>query len=301
MELHHHSSRPEVSTAQLNGALLDEMQFWNLQLDEHARLIRAGVDLDEDNVIREADQFVAMYDRLLERLNAPGLMACPDWLNPLLHQTRILAAALREFKIEVGTGITSCRIKAVIPGELVRHIRKELDYFIGKLDAVTGGPVPTWEDLGLGHSNRKVSLIPRMLLKDVDEKLIYPMSLEELLFWLQISFEHAEVLASRFRPGEQAQFTQDALRYAAEFQKLLQQAINSGESRESIAGIMQISCDLNQNWINYLSELNRLLATCLIPGFQANFWPALGVHIYREQVYFHSVLMALLPEAMAEN
>lgn len=277
------------------------MQFWNLILGEHARLIRAGVDLIEDNVVREADQFAAMYDRLLERLNAPGLMACPDWINPLLRQTKTLAAGLREFKIEVETSIMQCRSKAIIPGELVGHIRQELDYFIGKLNAVTGGPIPTWEELGLDISTRKVSLIPRMLLDDIEGELIFPISLEELLFWLHISADHAGVLASHFRPGEQAQFTQDTLRYAAEFHKLHQQTIRAGESRESLAGIMQISSDLNQNWINYLAELNRLLATCRIPGFQTNFWPALGVHIYREQVYFQSVLMALLPKVIAEN
>lgn len=296
MDHHQHDLRPEVS-----GALLDEMQFWNRQLDEHARLIRAGVDLGEDNVIREADQFTTMYDRLLERLNTPGLIAGPTVVNPLLRQTKTLAAGLREFKMEVEAGIMQCRIKAIIPGELVGHIRRELDYFIGKLDAVTGGPIPTWEDLGLNHSNRKVSLIPRMLLEDIEGKMVWQISLEELLFWLHISADHAGVLANYFRPGEQAQFTQDTLRYAAEFDKLHQQALKAGESRGNLAGIMQISNDLNQNWLNYLSELNRLLANCQIPGLQANFWPALGVHIYREQVYFQSVLMVLLPKVIADN
>ncbi|MCL6590597.1 MAG: hypothetical protein K6U80_11635 [Firmicutes bacterium] len=64
---------------------------------------------------------------------------------------------------------------------------------------------------------------------------------------------------------------------------------------------MQTSNELNQNWLNYLAELNRLLATCQIPGLQANFWPALGVHIYREQMYFQSVLPALLPKALEEK
>lgn len=291
-----HELRPETSSA-----LLDEMQFWNRQLDEHARLIRAGVDLGEDNTIREADQFTAMYDRLLARLTAPGIIANPATVNPLLRQTKVLSVGLREFKIEVENGIMQCRIRAIIPGELVGHIRRELDYFIGKLDAVTGGPIPSWEDLGLNHSNRKVSLIPRMLLEDIEGKLVYQISLEELLFWLHISSDHAGVLANHFRPGEQAQFTQDTSRYAAEFDKLHQQVLKAGESRGNLSEIMQISNDLNQNWVNYLSELNRMLAACQIPGLQANFWPALGVHIYREQVYFQSVLMVLLPQVMAEN
>ncbi|MCL6590598.1 MAG: DUF2935 domain-containing protein [Firmicutes bacterium] len=226
MDQHYHKLQPEVSRA-----LLDEMQFWNRQLDEHARLVRAGVDLGEDNVIQEANQFTAMYDRLLARLDAPGLIAGPDTVNHFLLQTKVLAAGLREFKIEVESGIKECRIGAIIPWELVGHIRRELDYFIGKLDAVTGGPTPTWEDLGLDHSSQKVSLIPRMLLEDIQGRSVCQISLEELLFWLHISSDHAGVLANHFRPMEQAQFTQDTMRYAAEFENLRQQTMEAGKSR----------------------------------------------------------------------
>jgi hypothetical protein len=288
--------KPEVISA-----LLDEMQFWNLQLDEHARLIRSGVDLGEDNTIKEAEQFMVMYDRLLNRLNTPGLIANPSMVIRLLNQTRVLAAGLREFKIEVENGIAQCRIKAIIQAELVDHIRRELDYFIGKLDAVTGGLIPTWEDLGLDHSDRKVSLIPRMLLGEIEGKSVCQVSLEELLFWLHISADHAKVLADYFKPVEQAQFTQDALRYGAEFDRLHQQTFQGREQQGNLAGIMQIAGELNKSWINYLLELNRLLATCQIPGRQANFWPALGVHIYREQVYFQSVVAILLPKAREER
>jgi hypothetical protein len=291
-----HDLSPEVS-----GALLDEMQFWSRQLDEHARIIRSGVDLGEDNIIREADQFVGMYDRMLNRLNAPGLTANWPMVMKLVNQTKALAVGLREFKIEVENNIAGCQVKAIVPADLINHIRRELDFFIGNLDAITGGPIPTWEDIGLDHSNRRVSLVPRMLLNDIEGKLVYQVSLEELLFWLHISADHSQVISRYFIPVQQAQFTQDTSRYGAEFDKLHQQALNAVESRDNLAGLMQVSSDLNQNWLNYLSELIRMLATCQIPGQQTNFWPALGAHIYREQVYFQSVLMVMLPKVLAEN
>jgi hypothetical protein len=282
-------------------ALLDEMQFWNRQLDEHARLIRSGVDLGEDNTIREADQFVVMYDRLLSRLNTPGLIANSLIVSKLLYQTKILALSLREFKIEVENGIAQCRIKAILPADLINHIRRELDFFIGNLNAVTEGPIPTWGDLGLDHSNRKVSLVPRMLLEEIEGKLVYQVSLEELLFFTHISADHAKLLAGYFKPIEQAQFTQETLQFGAEFDRLHQLTFQEKNQRGNLAGIMQTASDLNQSWLNYLTELNILLATCQIPALQANFWPALGVHIYREQLYFQSILLVLIPRTKKEN
>ena len=296
MDQYDHNSKPEVISA-----ILDEMQFWNRQLDEHARLIRSGVDLGEDNIIREADQFVLMYDRLLSCLDTPGLIANPPMVIRLLHQTKSLAVGLRQFKIEVENGIAGCRIKAIISADLLDHIRRELDYFIGKLDAVTGGPIPTWEDLGLDHSTRKVSLVPRMLLDEIEAKSVCQVSLEELLFWLHISADHAQLMAGYFKPIEQAQFTQETSSFGAEFERLHQLTFQVTEEQGNLGGIMQTAWDLNHSWINYLVELNRLLATCLIPARQTNFWPALGVHIYREQVYFQSELMILVPKAKAEN
>lgn len=282
-------------------ALLDEMLFWNRQLDEHARLIRSGVDLGEDDSIREANQFVVMYDRLLNQLQAPGLNANPSVVNRLLRQTKTLAAGLREFKIEVEQGIAACRIKAILPADLIDHIRRELDFFIGVLDAVTGGTIPTWEELGLDHSERKVSLIPRMLLEEIEDQSVCQVSLEEMLFWTHISADHAKLLAALFKPIIQAQFTQDASQFGSEFDQLHQQIFSGRNQRGNLTGIMRFAAQLNQSWLNYLLELNRLLATCRIPGQQANFWPALGDHIYREQEYFQSVLMILIPKAQMEN
>jgi hypothetical protein len=288
--------KPEVVPA-----VLDEMLFWNLQLDEHARLIRSGVDLGEDKVFREADQYVGLYDCLMNLLRTPGINTNPLMVKRALRQTKALAAGLREFKMEVENGIAECRIKAMIPADLVNHIRRELDFFIGNLDAVTGGPIPTWEDLGLDHSNRKVSLVPRMLLDELQGQAVCRASLEEMLFWLHISEDHAKLLAGYFKPIEQAQFTQDALQYGAEFERLYQLTFQGRDQRGNLPGLMHSAAELNQSWLNYLLELNRMLATCQIPGRQINLWPALGVHIYREQGYFQSVLLVLQPKAHAEN
>ncbi len=282
-------------------ALLDEMLFWNRQLDEHARLIRSGVDLGQDDVIQEADQYVALYDRVLSKLQSPGVNANPTIVNRLLCQTKTLAAGLRESKIEVGCGIAECRIKAIIPAEILNHTRQELDYLIGKLNAVIGGPVPTWADLGLDHSQQPVSLVPRMLLEEIEDLSVCQVSLEEMLFLTHNSAEHAKLLAEHFRPIEQIQFTQEASQFSVEFDQLHQQTFQSRGQRRNLADTMQSASELNQNWLNYLLDLNRLLATCQIQGRQTNFWPALGVHIYREQGYFQSILIALIPRAQAEN
>lgn len=282
-------------------ALLDEMLFWNRQLDEHARLIRSGVDLGEDNVFREADQYVIMYDHLLTQLQSTELNANPSMVIYLLNRTRMLAAGLREFKLKVAQGIDECRIKAMIPADLVDHIRRELDYFIGILNAVTNGPIPTWEDLGLDHLQQNVSLVPRMLLGEIENRIVCQVSLEEMLFWTHISGDHANLLAGYFKPNIQAQFTQETSQFGAEFDRLHQQTFQLRNQQGNLAGIMQSAAELNQCWLNYLLELNRLLASCLIPGQGINLWPALGAHIYREQEYFQSVLMILLPKAQMEN
>ena len=215
------------SNPNMAPVLFDEMLFWNRQLDEHARLIRSGVDISQDDVMREADQYVILYDRLLNRLQIPELNADPTMVNRLLYQTKALAVGLREFKIEVGRGIADCRIKAIISAELLNHIRQELDYFIGKLDSVTGGPIPSWADLGLDHSQQRVSLVPRMLLEEIQGRSVCQVSLEEMLFWTHISADHAILLAGYFKPIEQSQFTQEASQFGMEFDQLHQQTFES--------------------------------------------------------------------------
>ncbi len=278
-----------LSQMEIWRALVDEMQFWNQRLDEHARLIRSGVDLTEDNIIKEADFYVTQYDQLVARLNTPGLLSNPNEIMVLVQESKQMAIGLGQFKLMVEEGIRTCRIKAILPAELLDHIRRELEYFVGKLNAVTGGPRPTWADLGLDHSDRQATIIPRMLLERIGNQIFPQIILEELLFWLHISADHAQFLAFKFKPLEQTEFTQESLKYSKEFERLLQQVMKDHKHGELVS-VVRSAVDLNCDWINYLSKLNQLIATCQIPSRQTNFWPALAVHISAEQVYFQTIL-----------
>lgn len=283
------------TSVEIMRALLNEMQFWNQRLNEHARLIRSGVDLTEDPIIREADAFVIMYDMLMMRLNDPSLQVSLGSVPELVQESKRLAADLGQFKTRVGEMIRDCRTKAILPAELLEHIRQELDYFKGKLNAVTGGPRPTWAELGLDQSNLRVEIVPRMLLEEISGHLLSQVAREELLFWLHISADHGLFLGSKFKPIEQAYFTQESLKFSTQFSRLQYQVMDVNDNHVKLSSLIMATMELNCNWINFLADINNLIATCQIPSRQTNFWPALGVHIMAEQVYFQSILQALLP------
>ncbi len=291
---------PDSNSVAILQALLNEMQFWNQRLDEHARLIRSGVDLTEDQIIREADVFVTIYDMLMVRLNDPGLQVSLGSVPELVQESKRLAIDLGQFKTRLGEMIGDCRTKAILPAELLEHIRRELDYFIGKLNAVTGGPRPTWAELGLGQSNMRTEIVPRMLLEKLSGRQLLQSAQEELLFWLHITADHGQFLGTKFKPIEQAYFTQESLKFSTQFSRLYNQIFDVREDHRKLVSLIKTSMELNCDWINFLTEVNNLIATCQIPSRQTNFWPALGVHIMAEQVYFQSVLQALLSRLSQE-
>ncbi|MGE5558673.1 MAG: DUF2935 domain-containing protein [Bacillota bacterium] len=282
-------NRENRVTPEILRAILDEIHFWGHQFAEHARLIRSGVDLEEDAVVKEGQMFGEAYDRLLEALNgleAPGYGgACV-----VISENEALTERFRAFKVEIEEGIRDCILKGVIPAELANHILRELDYLMSKIHNVLGGPAATREQLGMDDSGKRVSVIPRMLLPAADGGQLMDITLEELLFWLRISEEHARLAADKFKPLEQTEFTQAAVGFADEFAALRGRVL---QAHADVNGYLEEAADLNRRWVDSLHEIDSLIRSCRIPGRQTNFWPALGPHILREQEYFGTVLQAL--------
>ncbi|HEX7715015.1 MAG TPA: DUF2935 domain-containing protein [Bacillota bacterium] len=282
---------PKVFRPEVLRALLDEMQFWNPILEEHSCLIRSSLDWTEDQAFDEAQQYSAFYRKLVNGIRHTTPNANPQFNTVLFRRSNNLAGGLREFLFELETGIRDCRIKATLPVEAIEHLRMELDYFHAKLNGSGGVSLLTRQNMEFLVSG---SLRPRMLLEKLDSPENTVIIRGELLFWLKISTGHTAFLADRFRPREQLQFAQEVILFEESFDRLYRKIHQNPDQTVSEADT-RVAWELNQNWMNYLSELNRLLNSCQIPGRQTNYWPALGMHIYREQSYFQSVLQILIP------
>jgi hypothetical protein len=263
-----------------------EIKIWIDLLIDHARFMRNGFDTTEERLFYEADQYSIRFgelknlDYIEDGKNLNYLFELQEELNSFIN-----------FKENVAQGIENCRVLSILPSALIFHIKKEAIFFSGILARIKNEPRPNWNELGL--PGRKIAstapqeYIPR-LIGEINE-----ISWEELLFWLQINYEHAQVLSLYFRP-EQEYYRRDTLRWGRRIQRLYDNVLMAYKSSQDNPELyIRRSRELIIDFSNFLRDLYKKLVNCTMPGKQMNIWPRVINHMIREAVYFIQVLSIL--------
>jgi hypothetical protein len=293
---------------ELVGAL-EEKRFFDRIMYEHAQFMRAGVDPTEEAAFREADRYAVIIRELWERVMATPATASDEEINSLIQENLRIITPFQEFEADAAAAIAACRLLAITPADLVRHLAVETIFFLGILKRVKGLPTPFRSELELPNGNKRALLYPRLSFVD-HRNMLATLAFEYGMFWTQRHMEHAAVLALFFRPGIQEEYVRLMLRFAKKFQEVF----DLGKMVFAQAGVIDSRGEDGRdhpltpaivNWINEdiavtknfrdtMAAIVRQQVSCTIPSGQANFWPLLGDHIRREADYLIDAMHRIL-------
>jgi hypothetical protein len=263
-----------------------EIESWIELLVDHARFMRNGFDPTEKTLFWEANHFSEEFIELSDRefieieKNQEYLAELQEEVNKFIN-----------FKRKVAQGIENNQILSILPAGLIDHIRREGIFFSGILSRIQDKPRPTWQDIGL-PGNRIASTTPQYLIPNLQSELD-EITWEELLFWLIINYEHANVLSLYFRP-QQRRLRQRTLRWGRRIQNLYETVLRaSNRSMDTPERFLEPSRRIIDEWADFLTNIYRQLVNGFIPGQQINIWPRVIDHMTREAIYFIQVLSIL--------
>ncbi|HHX51523.1 MAG TPA: DUF2935 domain-containing protein [Clostridia bacterium] len=271
-------------------AALEEMRFWLRIMADHAKLIRNGFDLMEERFFRVSDRFSLDFDELLRQVQAPS--PGPPEVVGLMNKSEYLTGKFRDFKASLVELINNCRVLSNRPGELIDHLRREAEYFLGKMRRIQGRPTPTREEIGIPDGNLPTFLVPRLLIPSFQDHL-KEISIEENLFWLHQHSEHAGVLGIYLRPVVQRELLREVREWERRLESELRRVERMPVSPEGIKRVNEGIGRLVRQWQEYLEELFAKISRCQVPTGQVNFPPSLADHMAREAVYHLSLLEAI--------
>lgn len=293
---------------ELVGAL-EEKRFFDRIMYEYAQFMRAGVDPTEEAAFREADRYAVTIRELWERVMATPATASDEEINSLIRENFRIITPFQEFEADAAAAIAACRLLAITPADLVRHLAVETIFFLGILKRVEGLPTPFRSELELPNGNKRTLLYPRLSFTDHRE-MLGTLAYEYGMFWTQRHMEHAAVLALFFRPGIQEEYVRLMLRFERKFKEVLDLGKmvfaragiidNRGEERRdhpltpAIVDWINEVIAVTKEFRDTMAAIVRQLVTCTIPSGQANFWPLLGDHIRREADYLIDAMERVL-------
>lgn len=186
-----HGARPQFDFVRRS---LEENRFWLRIMKEHSLFLSEGFSRRDNDLIRIANQFFDLFDRLLARARAFGL-ASPEAVRRFNLEVIDAVRDLRNFKQEVLMRIILCRIQGFNLPLLVDHIRREAEYFIAQLTRLNEG---------------------------IDEPIEASIARENV-FWLRIMADHSKFIRNLLDPSER-RLVNAADQFSDQFDQLLAQA-----------------------------------------------------------------------------
>lgn len=111
---------------------LNEIQFWSRIMKEHALFLSLGFTHDQKQLIMEAQQFIAVFERIEEQLSGFSLKSDPQQIKTFNNQVYQAVCSIWAYKRKV-LGLTlRCEIRSNNYPLLVDHISREAAYFANR-------------------------------------------------------------------------------------------------------------------------------------------------------------------------
>jgi len=269
-------------------ATLRDMGLFTWLMKDHATFLSGGLDPSQGALVDQADRFAKGFENLLScTLSTPP--HSPEIAN-LAMTTLNLTAGLRDFKEGLVCGLRACRVYGILPADLIDHIRREADFYIGMLSRATGGPPTTRQAIGIGDGTAPAYTLPSMVIGMLPPDQRTAAQLEEVLFWGRLHGEHAAVLAMYTRPQAQDDLRQQLLSFQSPFADVVQRAYAAEKGQDNPQSVIASARELTARWHDLLSRIVDDLQNCRVPTGQMNVWPTLVDHIRREACYTLAVL-----------
>jgi len=247
-----------LSDADYISRSLEENQFWLRIMMEHAFFLRNGFPPDATRLIRQAEQFEAIFERQLDR--AYKTPADPDEIGKLNDDTLLLTHKIALFKQNVMEE-TMCKLNGFNFPLLIDHVRREAVYFL-------------------------------KTLKQIQNRREHPVTddiVDENIFFLQIMADHSKFIAHLLDPQEETliSLSRD---FGKQFDLLVYQARNldfGSPSPEVMRDQLTIYKGAALELRAFKEQATKLIETCQIKSILD---PKLASHVTREAAKFLSII-----------
>lgn len=104
--------------------------FWNDKMEEHALFIRGLLDITEEQLVNQANDFAIEFGNLNEELKKKHNLLKGN----ITTNSRSATKSIIQFKQQAEVGILNCEIKSMIPPILVDHVLREANHYLRILE-----------------------------------------------------------------------------------------------------------------------------------------------------------------------
>lgn len=243
-------------------------------MKEHALFLSLGFTYNDQNLIHEAQGFIATFERIEEQLQGFTSHSDPKQIKAFNTQVYQAAANIWAYKRKVLGLILRCEIKSNNFALLVDHTSREAAYFANRL-----------KDLNEG----KLQPLPEAIIK-------------ENVFFLKIMADHAKFIGHLLDPSER-KLVEQARDFSHDFDQLLYQAVDLDHMRPESETHGLLDQFLDQNRVSVVSLRNfkktarDLIEECRI---KSNIHPLLADHVFREAERFVEII-DIFEESLSKN
>jgi hypothetical protein len=243
---------------------LNEIQFWSRIMKEHALFLSLGFTYEQKQLIAEAQQFYALFERIEEKLARFTVNSDLRQVQEFNAEVYQAAAAIWAYKRKILDLTLRCEIRHNNFPLLVDHISREAAYFANRLKELNEG---------------KLAPTPDTVI-------------EENVFFLRIMADHAKFIGHLLDPSER-KLVEQAREFGHDFDKLLFQAVDLDSMRPESETKPLLSQFLNQNKVSVASlrdfkkTARELIEACRI---KSNIHPLLADHTFREAERFLEII-----------
>jgi hypothetical protein len=244
---------------------LDEIKFWSRIMKEHALFLSLGFTYEQKQLVDEARQFIALFERIEERLSRFTVNSELRQVQAFNSEVYQAAAAIWSYKRKVLDLTLRCEIRGSNNYPLlVDHISREAAYFANRLKELNEG---------------KLAPTPDTVI-------------QENVFFLRIMADHAKFIGHLLDPSER-KLVEQAREFSHDFDQLLFQAIDLESMRPQSETKPILGQFLNQNKVSVASlrdfkkTARELIEECRI---KSNIHPLLADHTFREAERFLEII-----------
>lgn len=243
---------------------LDEIEFWSRIMKEHSLFLSLGFTFEQKQLIEEAQQFYALFERIEEKLSRFTVDSDPRLVQAFNSEVYQAAAAIYAYKRKILDLTLRCQIRHNNFPLLIDHISREAAYFANRL-------------------------------KELNEGILAPTPdtvIEENVFFLKIMADHAKFIGHLLDPSER-KLVEQAREFSNDFDKLLFQAVDLDYMAPQSKTKPLLDQMLNQNKVSVASlrdfkkTARDLIEECRI---KSNIHPLLADHTFREASRFIEII-----------
>ncbi|WP_415874121.1 DUF2935 domain-containing protein [Domibacillus aminovorans] len=245
---------------------LEEIRFWSRIMKEHAFFLSLGFTADQTELIKEAKQFIVIFERIEEQVSQYNEKTDPEVIRKFNIQVYQAVASIWAYKRKVLGLILSCKIISNNIPLLVDHTSREAYYFANRLKELNEG-----------------------ILQPIPEAII-----KENVFFLKIMADHSKFIGHLLDPSER-KLVDQAREFSNDFDQLLFQAQDLDHMRPHSETKPMLEQFLDQNRVSVVSlrdfkkTARELIEACKI---KSNIPALLADHVYREADHFLHIIDA---------